>query len=43
MHQQTVIGNQQQIKLDVSDYTQGMYQVVLKGDGIISTKKMIIR
>jgi len=43
MHQQTVIGNQQQIKLDVSDYPQGMYQVVLKGDGIISTKKMIIR
>lgn len=43
MNQQPVARNQQQIKLDVSDYHPGMYQVVLKGEGqVYSVKKVIV-
>ncbi len=43
MNQQPVTSNQRQIKLDVSDYQPGMYQVVLKGEGqVYSMKKVIV-
>ena len=43
IYQQQVTSNQKQLKIDVSDYPAGMYQVVLKGnDQVYSVKKFIV-
>lgn len=42
-YQQQVTSNQQQIKIDVSDFTPGMYQVVARGQGqTVSAKKIVV-